>query len=107
MTTESQAGCALGSQVFSGLATARLTTPAFLIDNTMDYREATRADLVKELWLRERNSGALVWVTASGEKVPVKDMTDTHLKNAIRKISEIEELDGLAAEFDAFVSTRW
>lgn len=73
----------------------------------MDNREATRADLVKELWLRERNSGALVWVTASGEKVPVKDMTDSHLRNAIRKMSEMEEYNEMAAEFDAFVSTRW
>jgi len=72
----------------------------------MDYREATRADLVKELWLRERNSGTLVWVTASGEKVPVKDMTDSHLKNAIRKMSEIEEFNEMAAEIDAFISSR-
>ena len=74
---------------------------------TQEIREATRTDLVKELWLRERNSGTLVWVTASGEKVSVKDMTDSHLKNAIRKMSEIEELNELAAEFDAFISTRW
>jgi hypothetical protein len=73
----------------------------------MDNREATRTDLVKELWLRERNSGALVWVTASGEKVPVKDMTDSHLKNASRKMSEIEEYNEMAAELDAFISTRW
>jgi hypothetical protein len=73
----------------------------------MDIRKATRADLVKELWLRERNSGALVWETASGEKVPVKDMTDSHLKNAIRKMSEIEEYNEMAAELDAFISTRW
>ena len=72
-----------------------------------EIRKATRDDLVKELWLRERNSGALVWVTASGEKVPVKDMTDSHLKNAIRKMSEIEEINELAAEIDAFISSRW
>ena len=72
-----------------------------------EIREATRDDLVKELWLRERNSGALVWVTASGEKVPVKDMTDSHLKNAIRKMSEIEEFNEMAAEIDAFISSRW
>ena len=74
---------------------------------TQEIREATRTDLVKELWLRERNSGALVWVTASGEKIPVKDMTDSHLKNAIRKISEIEELNEIATEFDAFMSNQW
>lgn len=74
---------------------------------TQEIREATRTDLVKELWLRERNSGALVWVTASGEKIPVKDMTDSHLKNAIRKISEIEELNEIATEFDAFISSQW
>lgn len=72
-----------------------------------EIRKATRTDLVKELWLRERSSGALVWVTASGEKVPVKDMTDSHLKNAIRKMSEIEEYENIAAEFDAFISSRW
>ena len=71
-----------------------------------EIRKATRTDLVKELWLRERNSGALVWVTASGEKVPVKDMTDSHLKNAIRKMSEIEEINEMAADFDAFIS-QW
>lgn len=40
-------------------------------------------DLYRELWLRLRNSGKLVWKSNSGD-IPIKDMTNEYLKNAIR-----------------------
>lgn len=56
--------------------------------------EATLDDLERELWLRRRNSGELVWKTREGEAIPVKDMSDKHLENAIRcVIRETEMID--------------
>lgn len=56
--------------------------------------EATLDDLERELWLRRRNSGELVWKTREGKVIPVKDMSDKHLENAIRAvIRETERID--------------
>jgi hypothetical protein len=33
-----------------------------------------------------------VWVTASGEEIPLEDMTDVHLGNALRKL-DVKEKD--------------
>lgn len=51
--------------------------------------KAKLKDLYKELWLRRRNSGELVWKSKDGS-IPIKDMTDEHLKNAIN-IAEQED----------------
>lgn len=47
--------------------------------------KATINDLVLERWFRLRNSGELKWETRDGKQVPLKDMTDEHLLNAIRR----------------------
>ena len=47
--------------------------------------KATINDLVLERWFRLRNSGELKWETRDGKQIPLKDMTDEHLLNAIRR----------------------
>ena len=50
--------------------------------------KATLNDLLLEQWLRRRNSGEITWTSKGGETRPIKDMTDTHLDYAIRKLSD-------------------
>ena len=48
--------------------------------------KASFRDLLREQWSRKRNSGELKWVTKGGEEIPIKDMSDTHLENAINSL---------------------
>ena len=57
-------------------------------------------DLYKELWLRRRNSGELVWKSKSGD-IPIKDMTDEHLNNAIIKTEQYEYMLDSWIEYEA------
>lgn len=43
-------------------------------------KRAVLEDLLQEQWIRDRNSGNIVWVTKNGESIPIKDMTDQHLQ---------------------------
>lgn len=47
---------------------------------------ATLEDLERELWLRVRESGELVWITKDGNVIPIKEMSNTHLWNAIKML---------------------
>ena len=61
-------------------------------------KQATIKDLELELWLRRRDKGEMVWQTKDGKIIPIKDMTDTHLFNAINKLVEYEELKSNCAD---------
>ena len=58
-------------------------------------------DLRLELWLRRRNANEIMWTTKSGEKIPISQMTEKHLINAIalaerieNRITQLLELEG-------------
>ena len=66
-------------------------------------KQATIDDLVKERWVRNRNNGTLKWVTKDGKEIPIKDMTDEHLENAIKALIKIREYNDIAAEYAASI----
>lgn len=43
-----------------------------------------------EQLLRARNSGKLTWTTRDGRQVPVRDMSDEHLRNSIAMLERAE-----------------
>lgn len=49
-------------------------------------RRATIQDLKLELWLRQRNSGSIIWTTKDGKNIPIKDMGNNHLVNALKML---------------------
>lgn len=49
-------------------------------------RRATIQDLKLELWLRQRNSGSIIWTTKDGKNIPIKDMDNNHLVNALKML---------------------
>lgn len=53
-------------------------------------RVASLDDLKKELWLRRRNRGILVWKDRQGNITPIKDMEDSHLINTINYLEALE-----------------
>ena len=62
---------------------------------------ATIEDLRMELWLRRRNNKEIVWITKQGEEIPIQDMEDAHLMNAINVMYKIEEHIAMQSEFEA------
>lgn len=49
-------------------------------------RKATIQDLKLELWLRQRNSGSIIWTTKDNKNIPIKDMDNNHLVNALKML---------------------
>lgn len=45
--------------------------------------EATIDDLIKEQWLRKRDSGDIYWETENGDRIPINRLSDIHLQQAI------------------------
>jgi hypothetical protein len=65
---------------------------------------ATLEDLERELWLRVRESGELVWITKDGNVIPIKEMSNTHLWNTIKMLyrnpkAEEDYLEALGSIF--------
>ncbi len=54
-------------------------------------KQATIQDLKLELWLRQRNSGFIIWTTKNGKNISIKDMNNNHLVNTINMLLLQEE----------------
>lgn len=50
--------------------------------------KASLNDLLLEQWLRRRNNGEITWTSKGGETKPIKEMSDTHLDYAIKKLAD-------------------
>ena len=61
------------------------------LTNPPESSYVTLDDLLKEQWLRKRDSGELKWVTKNGDKIALKSMSDAHLANAIKCLREQNE----------------
>lgn len=67
---------------------------------------ATLQDLEMEMWLRKRNSGQIIWTTKSGEEIPINQMSDTHLYNAINMLGRKQLQAELTEEYYAQLFER-
>lgn len=72
--------------------------------------KANLNDLKLELWLRQRNRGEIIWDTKDGKEIPIGEMSDEHLINAIKRLlkyyekkKEIDDLNDLALEYEAYL----
>lgn len=54
-------------------------------------RRATIQDLKLELWLRQRNSGSIIWTTKDDKNIPIKYMGTDHLINAFNMLLRQEK----------------
>lgn len=66
---------------------------------------ATIEDLERELWLRRRERGEIKWKTRDGKEIPINEMSDSHLENAIRYTIRMNELSEHACEYAAYIES--
>ena len=62
----------------------------------------TEEDLMLEMWLRAREQRKLIWKTKDGKEIPLKDMSDSHLQNALNMLIKHSEMEDIKAEFDVW-----
>ena len=62
--------------------------------------KADISDLELELWLRQRNNNSIVWTTKQGENIPINQMTDEHLINAIKLSRKIIDRQNFLLELE-------
>ena len=60
-------------------------------------------DLELELWLRQRNNNSIVWTTKQGDNIPINQMTDEHLINAIKLSKKIIDRQNFLLELEGDV----
>lgn len=63
--------------------------------------KADLEDLKMELWLRLRNNSEIKWETKDKKQIPIKDMTTSHLINAIALLEKKSVMEMEDAYFDA------
>lgn len=66
-------------------------------------READIDDIRLEIWIRERNDREIVWETKDGAKIPIRDMSLSHLRNVERMLERNEHLSEIACERRAYI----
>ena len=64
-------------------------------------------DLELELWLRQRNNNSIVWTTKQGENIPINQMTDEHLINAINLSKKVIDRQNFLLELEGDVVNLW
>ena len=73
-----------------------------------EQRKATLRDLKLEQWFRKREAGEIVWKTKDGNLIPINEMSDSHLQNAI---NHVEERNYLQAQWEeaceAYFDSNW
>ena len=66
-------------------------------------READLDDIRLEIWIRERNDREIIWETKDVAKVPIRDMSLTHLRNVEKMLERSNRLSELACEYRAYL----
>lgn len=74
----------------------------------MAIKRADYNDLRLELWLRQRERDEIRWVTKEGTEIPIREMSDSHLANAMACLQRQSEMEAAMDEAVAgYMSEDW